>query len=327
MKQGNILLIAPKFYEYHVAIKFAIERKGYAVSFMNCRVSDNFIYKSALKIFPKLTSYFSTWFLWRNISFYKETEINFNKVLVIKGDGINKKLMQRIREIFPNSEFIYYSWDGVENFPDMKNLLPFFDRTYSFDPVDCQDFGMDYLPLFSSRAMIENPHSSDYDYDVSFIGALHSDRNLVVRKFARENKTLNIYMHVFSPGILQRLFCALSDISIIYSPANIKNFSLTRDEYDKITDRSKAILDVEHPKQNGYTMRTIESLLAGRKLITTNQSIAQSDLYHPSRVMILDRNRPVLDVGFLESEFKKISLPERSKYSVDNWVDTIIGEI
>jgi hypothetical protein len=67
-------------------------------------------------------------------------------------------------------------------------------------------------------------------------------------------------------------------------------------------------------------MRTIETLLAGKKLITTNQSILDSDLYHKSRVLIIDRNDPIIDPDFLTSPFKAVPDSIRQNYSCTGWL-------
>ncbi len=46
-------------------------------------------------------------------------------------------------------------------------------------------------------------------------------------------------------------------------------------------------------------MRTIETLLAGNKLLTTNQHLLDSDLYDASRAQIIDRNTPRIDHAFV----------------------------
>lgn len=65
----------------------------------------------------------------------------------------------------------------------------------------------------------------------------------------------------------------------------------------RIISVSTAVLDVEHPSQTGLTSRTIDTLLSGKKLITTNQQI-YNNLYHPSRVHVIDRYNPSIPEDF-----------------------------
>jgi hypothetical protein len=66
---------------------------------------------------------------------------------------------------------------------------------------------------------------------------------------------------------------------------------------------SAAVLDVEHPKQRGLTMRTIETLISEKKLITSNKNIINSNLYDCSRVNVINRDNPQLSNDFIDSPF------------------------
>ena len=62
--------------------------------------------------------------------------------------------------------------------------------------------------------------------------------------------------------------------------------------YETLTFNMKdchAVLDIEHPKQVGLTMRTFEVLASGRKLITTNRSIINHEFYDPLRMCYRQR--------------------------------------
>jgi hypothetical protein len=89
-------------------------------------------------------------------------------------------------------------------------------------------------------------------------------------------------------------------------------------------NRSAAILDIEHPKQRGLTMRTIETLISGKKLITTNKSIINSNLYDTSRVYVISRDNPQLPNNFINSKF--LPIPESLKYyySCEGWISELM---
>lgn len=56
--------------------------------------------------------------------------------------------------------------------------------------------------------------------------------------------------------------------------------------------KSRAVIDIQHPRQMGLTMRCIETMGAKRKLITTNGHIAEYDFYDPNNILIVDRRIP-----------------------------------
>jgi hypothetical protein len=88
---------------------------------------------------------------------------------------------------------------------------------------------------------------------------------------------------------------------------------------------SRAVLDVEHPRQRGLTMRTIETLFAGKKLVTTNEHILKSDLYNPSRIHLISRLNPSIPTEFLSKSFLIISEDLRKYYSCDGWAEELLA--
>lgn len=71
-------------------------------------------------------------------------------------------------------------------------------------------------------------------------------------------------------------------------------------------------------------MRTIETLLAGNKLLTTNQHLLDSDLYDASRAQIIDRNTPRIDHAFVSQPVKPMPHELRNRYTCETWVKELI---
>ena len=112
-----------------------------------------------------------------------------------------------------------------------------------------------------------------------------------------------------------------------FSKAKKKDFSFrkkTIDEISEIEKQSKVILDVQHPKQTGLTMRTIEMVGMKKKIITTNEEIQRYDFYDKNNIQVINRNNPIIDISFFNSEYH--DLPEHilKKYDIDQWVLDVI---
>ena len=88
-----------------------------------------------------------------------------------------------------------------------------------------------------------------------------------------------------------------------------------------------AVLDIQHPTQRGLTMRTFEALAAQTKLITTNSAIQYYDFYDPENIAIIDRESPVLPDGFLDTPYAPVPKGVTDKYSINNWIRTLFGEL
>lgn len=92
-----------------------------------------------------------------------------------------------------------------------------------------------------------------------------------------------------------------------------------------IYSKSKCIIDVESSTQTGLTMRTIEVLGLRKKLITTNKDIVNYDFYNENNYFILDRESLFLDYSFIDKEYIPIDKELYEKYSLENWLNIIIG--
>jgi hypothetical protein len=99
---------------------------------------------------------------------------------------------------------------------------------------------------------------------------------------------------------------------------------MSADDVQHYVNISAAVLDVEHPKQRGLTMRTIETLIAEKKLITTNKNIINSNLYDKSRVCIINRDNPKLPDDFIDCPFLPVPDPLKYYYSCEGWVSELL---
>ena len=85
---------------------------------------------------------------------------------------------------------------------------------------------------------------------------------------------------------------------------------------------TKAVLDIENYGQKGLTMRTLEVLGSGLKLITTNIFIKYESFYSKEQVLIIDRKSPLLNENFFQdNNFQKMNIV--NNYSLENWLKKI----
>ena len=111
-----------------------------------------------------------------------------------------------------------------------------------------------------------------------------------------------------------------------FRKAHLNDFnykSLSKNEIFDIIKKSRIILDIQHPKQTGLTMRTIEMIGAKKKLITTNTSIKGYDFYYQNNILVIDRNNPIIPIDFFHSDYTPINDKLYYKYSLDGWLEDI----
>ena len=96
-------------------------------------------------------------------------------------------------------------------------------------------------------------------------------------------------------------------------------------EIAEIINQTRTVLDIQHPKQTGLTMRTIEMLGMNKKLITTNADIKEYDFYNPNNILVIDRKNIVNYRGILSTPYQKVSEEIYEKYSLKNWIYDVLG--
>ncbi len=74
-------------------------------------------------------------------------------------------------------------------------------------------------------------------------------------------------------------------------------------------------------------MRTLETLGARKKLVTTNSSVKFYDFYSEDNISIIDRNNPVISERFLNTPYKNVEPHVYRRYSLSGWLEEIINTV
>ncbi|XTZ39826.1 hypothetical protein ACQYRI_07515 [Salmonella enterica] len=322
----NILLISPVFFGYEKKIKEELTSQGWIVTFCDTRPSNSFFSKSLMRmginflIKSKLKKH-------HNSIINTVIHGDFAKILFINPEGFGEDFFIQLKKVAPDVDIRLYLWDSIDNKPLIKPTLKYYDKCFTFDRADSIKYdNFVFLPLFYCPEYEKIKLNETKDYDFAFIGTVHSQRMAIVDKFknisAENNMNFFCYLYIQS----RILYWARRFTNIEFSRYKSYTFnfsSLSLDAILRIYSSSKAIIDIEHHKQNGLTMRTFEVLASGIKLITTNKDILNYDLYHPNNVYIIDRDHIEFDTDFLKSDFKHYPEEILAKYRLSSWVETL----
>ena len=99
--------------------------------------------------------------------------------------------------------------------------------------------------------------------------------------------------------------------------------SLNSHQVKEYLERCKVVIDIQHPKQVGLTMRTIEMLGLRKKLITTNKDIKNYDFYNEDNICVIDRKNVLIDKKFIKSDYNQSSDIFRKNYSLDAFTNDL----
>lgn len=251
----------------------------------------------------------------------KVKDINFDFVFVIKGSRIESTHMDFINNNFQTAKKILYLWDSWVLIENKQVLLNGFEHIYSFDSEDCKKYNFKLRPLFYTESGY-NP--VEKEYDVSFIGTDHSDRLEKLRSFrdlCLRNK-LTYFLRLKTTGY--PLLCARfnrgrykkDDLDILTPEF------MTYDEAMDITRKSRVVVDFAHPAQCGLTIRTLESLAMGCKLITSNKYIKEYEDIPSESYCIINGEEENAIIRFLKNKTNSVTLPD--KYSLSSFLCDLI---
>jgi hypothetical protein len=186
---------------------------------------------------------------------------------------------------------------------------------------------MGFRPLFylDEYKNLNQDHQPS-DYDVVFIGSAHTDRYIVGEKIREVADRLNLksYFYYYAMGRIAFRLKKLIDKSL-------KQFDITKVSFDKLNHhqiidfykKTKSVLDINKPFQNGLTIRTFEVLASGRKLITTNSDIKNYPFYCPVNILVIDRENIRLDPDFFKTDFKELDEEVLYKMSLDSFIECL----
>ncbi len=86
--------------------------------------------------------------------------------------------------------------------------------------------------------------------------------------------------------------------------------------------QSFCIIEVVQEGQEGLTLRALEALVYGKKLITTLRNIVNYDFYNPNNILIWNNQTNDELTSFLNTNYIMIEQKIIDKYSLHNWIQS-----
>ena len=310
--QQKIILIAPIYFNYHQMIINALEANGHQVDFIPDKNS-GLLYSIANKSSLLLRKYQN---IYKNEIIKRLTAVSYDRMIVIGGKTLKPDFWQSVRE---NHSFkmVLYQWDSIQVF-DYSSMIKSFDIVKTFDSVDAKNLNIPYLPLFYKN---QNSKGEVLDIDLLFVGIWHSDRIDVLNqiiKFAKQYG-LKYFIKVYYP---KYLYLYLVYIKKHFKKSDLFIFKpISSSEMKNLYQNAKCVIDINHPWQSGLTMRTIETIGSGKKLITTNDNIKNEVFFNSDMIEIINRNNVQINREFFSnlSQYQNIE-----KFEINNWVLELI---
>lgn len=330
IKGKRILFLAPSFFGYENKIKDKMEQMGALVDFYDERSVTKAFDRALLKIAPGIFNKKTSRYYDGILETCKKNEYNY--IFVIKCDMLTEKILEKFQVIFPNSVFCLYLYDSVKNIKGVNKKFKYFHRILSFDRQDTFKYTeMKFRPLFYIDDFKKKLRTDNkYKYDISFCGTIHSDRYAIIKEVSNvcNKMKLNFYKFCYLQSKFMYYFYKITKREFQY--AKRRDFSFVKtssQEISNVVDESRVVLDIQHPKQTGLTMRTIEMVGMNKKLITTNAEIKEYDFYDPNNILVIDRKNINISEEFLLTKYVSLDADVYDKYSITTWIEDILYAI
>lgn len=320
----RILFVAPRFFGYDRDIADALRARGAQVDWFEDRPYNSALMAAATRFVPRAILPFADRLYRRQLELLAPS--HYDHVLVLNGQTVSREFLQLLRRQFPSARFTLYMWDSLENRARTVENFPFFDRLLSFDPQSVVQYGMQLRPLFYKR--VAAPIAPGVArYHASFVGTAHSDRYAVIKGLqASLDPDLRTFWYLYLQS--DWLFTAYRLLKPAMRGATRGDFRfapMTKDHLQEVVEQSLTIVDIEHPRQRGLTMRTFETMGLHRKLITTNRHIEGYEFFDPDNILVIDRQAPVVPASFFARPYRSLAPDLFYRYSLDGWIDDVLG--
>lgn len=324
---GKRILFFPTYtYGYENHIKVAMEDLGAVVDVFDERPDETFLTKALIRINRDLMAQKINRYHDRILEKTKNNRYDF--VFFIRCEAFGSSTIEKIKRLHPESKLIIFFWDSFKYNRNSIHVKDLVHKVFTFDRADSIKYNIPFLPLFYINKYSSIPHVEKFTYKTLFIGSLYSDRYPVIRKIESlmpdDSKTFS-YFYVPSKILFWQMKLTDKDVRPVkYS--NVKFKSLKLEEILKLFEESEIIIDVQGPLQTGLTMRTVETIGARRKLITTNTDIRNYDFYDDNNILIVDRNNIAIPDSFINTPFRPLPDEIYNKYSLTSWLNTIFAD-
>ena len=218
-------------------------------------------------------------------------------------------------------------WDSLKNIPNVEKKFKYFDFISSFDRYDCMRYPqINFRPLFYCDEYRKTTELKE-EYDLCFIGTIHSDRWKILKELEKqaEKKGLRVFYYLYlQSGFIYWFYKIVKPEFWDTKKTQFQFEKLSSEEIAKEVEKSKIVIDIQHPKQVGLTIRMIEMIGMGKRVITTNADIRNYDFYTPTNISIIERKNPKLDMD-IDKDYDPPCESIYKGYSLETWIYGVLG--
>jgi hypothetical protein len=245
---------------------------------------------------------------------------HFDQVLFVQVHQFSDSNLAALRASQQDARFILYNWDSIKTH-DYTARLRYFDSAFTFDEADAKRLGINLQPLFALPEYFVPAPKLQQDFDVYFVGALGTVARVeAIRKFDAfcVARGLRFVKHAQCSPAMLLVFLRKG---LYFKGMTLR--SLSTAQIVRLMHRATAVFDFPNHQQAGFTMRVIENMCAGKKIITSSSGVRDANFFDPTQFHVVRD----LDFSGVE-EFLRQPLAQRVpplEFSIGEWVNRVVG--
>ncbi|MEY8412513.1 hypothetical protein AALB51_14930 [Lachnospiraceae bacterium 62-26] len=196
----------------------------------------------------------------------------------------------------------------INSFNRMKKIiqpmLNCFDKIYTFDREEAQQYGFEYYPTVYSKIELSfSAKKQEIEPFSCFFVGVAKDRLC---------KLINIYDKLEKIGAVPCFF--ISGVTKYKQKSRKKvtyNKWLPYSTVLKKILASECIVEIMDKNNAGVTLRTLEAICYNKKLVTNNRKILESPFYNSDYIFLLDQNEDITMEFFEKNRLVEYRYDER----------------
>lgn len=209
------------------------------------------------------------------------------------------------------SRLVLYLWNPMLIYSaDVIKQISSRWEIWTFDPKDAQTYGFKYAGQFLYDNYLPDYKDTEFDSDLFFIG-INKGRFKFLRELEYKClKDYNIRPHFIYVDKFRSILSKSYSGWISYKVMLL------------MAAKSKAILELNQSEQTGLTLRALEALLMGKKLVTNNTQIKHYKFAKHANIYILNNDMDSL-AHFLNQPIINVESVDISQYRFKSWLERI----
>jgi 1,5-rhamnosyltransferase len=203
----------------------------------------------------------------------------------------------------------------------VARMRPLFDRIYSYDPVQCEQLGMEPLEQF-------------FPFDIDDARQQATGQGAGAGKpqcfFLGRDKGRAQRLHTLAQ-VLEGLGCDLDFQIVKDDTTQVPNSHHVEKvlSYEANLAKAKAcdvLVEINQPGQAGLTLRPLEAAFFDKKLITDNRRVRDTAFYHPDRFYVLGDEQRDLQT-FLASKAPVVAVDALHKHTPTGMLERLLEDV